>query len=292
MLLLIGAYLTADTHSLSQQIHQLVIDTVKLRAQRAKAFGGAMLVADDKQRQYKVEHIRCHLLPRIAPSLVGLTVTFHDESVEAKVHGLLAEWRYKLSTPSYMAGIADDGQVGNTAMQLYGKLPHGEVAVDFLVSRRESPVDSSHTLYSRLIDTLHSAYPKFQVRTHRILYEHGNVNASQTVGKVLHGERIGARTRTYPQDINAILQTELHMLWLSHFRSHKHTRLFFHLLEPGQSLLTLSLKTSGLRTWLPNAGTEVMASLGGKLTRCGEYLLLGLGTARTGYHERPLVVAR
>ena len=114
MLLLVLTNLTAHTHALSQQIHQLVVQLVNLLTQLGDTLGSGLLIADYQQAQDVVEYIRCYLLLGIAPSLIRIAVALHNQTVETKVHSLLTQRCYQLTTSTDMRGVADDRQLRNT----------------------------------------------------------------------------------------------------------------------------------------------------------------------------------
>ena len=110
------AYLTAYSHSLGQEFHQLVVQFVNLLTQCGDAFRRSVLITDDEQRENIVQDIRCHLLLGITPCLVGIAVALNYQTVETQVHSLLAKWSYQLSPTSHMRGVAEDRQLWNATM--------------------------------------------------------------------------------------------------------------------------------------------------------------------------------
>ncbi len=189
-----------------------------------------------------------------------------------------------------MTGVIDDRQFGNTATQLDRNLPHRHVTIYLLVIAGETAVDSCQALHTSLVQTLHRTNPQLQVGVDGILHEDGDIHTLQRVGKCLHGKRIGRGTRTHPQDINAILQAELHMLRCSHLGSHQHLRLLLHLLQPNEGWFTMSLEATGFRTGLPYPGTEVMTSVHCQLLGGSHHLLLTLSTAGSCNDEGAFIV--
>ena len=86
-----------------------------------------------------------------------------DETVESKVHGLLAERSDEVSFPADVAGVADDGQVGETPAQLDGNVPLRQVAVDAFVVGAEPAVYHADFADTGIVDALYCAYPQFEV---------------------------------------------------------------------------------------------------------------------------------
>ena len=89
VLLLVLTNLTANSHALSQQVHQLVVKLVNLFTQLCYTLSSGLLIADYQQTQNIVKHIGCNLLLSITPSLVWVAMAFNNQSVKAKVHSLL-----------------------------------------------------------------------------------------------------------------------------------------------------------------------------------------------------------
>ena len=160
MLFLVMTDLTTHTHSLGQQFHQVVVELIDLFTQLTDSLGGSLLIADDQQTEDEVEHVRCHLLLGITPCLVRLAMTLHDQSVEAKVHGLLAQRCNQFAASADMTRVADDGQFRDAAAQLDGNLPHRHVTVDLLVVGREAAVDGTQSFNTCLVDTLQRTDPQ------------------------------------------------------------------------------------------------------------------------------------
>ena len=191
-----------------------------------------------------------------------------------------------------MAGVVDDGQIGNTASQFDRNLPHGQVAVNLLVVAGETPVDGCQLRDARLVDALQGPYPQFEVRVHRVFHQHGGIGAPEGVGQVLHGEGVGRCSCSYPEDVDAIGQCLLHMGGCGHLGGHEHARLLLNPFEPRQRLQSVAFESARFGTRFPHAGAEHMATLLGQLPCRFHHLFLGFGRARSSYHERPFVVAR
>ena len=115
VLLLVLTNLTAHTHALCQQLHQLVVKLVNLLTQLGDTLGSGLLVADNQQAQNVVKYIWCYLLLGIAPSLVRIAVALHNQTVETKVHSLLAQRCNQLAATTNVTWVADDRQLRNTA---------------------------------------------------------------------------------------------------------------------------------------------------------------------------------
>ena len=153
-------------------------------------------------------------------------------------------------------------------------------------------MDGSHTLYASLVDTLHSTNPQFKVGIDWVLHEHRNVNTLKAVSKSLHGERVGRCARSYPQYVDAILQSQFHVFRSCHLSSCEHARLFLHLLHPRQSHLAVALEATRFGTRFPYTGTEHLASMLLELLCSCHYLLFGLSRTRSGNYEWAWVVTR
>ena len=234
MLLLVGTNLAANAHTLSQEIHQLVVALVNLTAQLVQTLCRIMLIAHYEEAEDVIQHLWGNLLLGIAPCIVWAAVALNDESVEAQVHCLLAERSNQVATATDVARVADDWQLWYAAMQLDRNLPHRKVAVNLLVEAGESAVDGTELLDACLVDALQGANPELEVWAYRVLNEHRHVYALKTVGKCLHGEWVGRSTCAYPENVDSIFQCELYMFWGSHLSSCQHACFFLHLLHPRQ----------------------------------------------------------
>ena len=265
VLLLVLPYLAADTHTLGEQFHELVVKFINLLAQRSDALGGVGLAANNQQRKYIVEHIWCDLLLCVAPSLVGVAVALDEKAIETEVQRLLAERGYELAAATYVARVAYHGQVGYATVQLDRYLPHGQVAVNLLVVAGESAVNGGHALDAGLVDALHCAYPQLEVGVDRILDEHRYVDSPECVGHGLHGKWVGRSARADPQYVYPILQGQLYMFGRGHLSGHQHASFLLHTVEPWQRRLAVSLKSSGLGARLPHTGAEHPATFHGEL---------------------------
>ena len=140
----------------------------------------------------------------------------------------------------------------------------------------------THALHARLVDALQSPDPQLQVRVYGILHQHGHFYASHAVRQSLHGKRVGGGTGTYPEDVDPVLHGQLHVLGRGHLGGGQHARLPLHFLHPGQGLLSIALKASGLGAGLPYASAENVASGRGQLPGGGHHLLFCLGGAGSG----------
>ena len=159
VLLLVLSDFAAYAHTLGKQVHQLVVEFVNLLTQFVDTLSGDFLVADDEEREDVVEHIGSDLLLGVAPCGIGVAVGFHEQTVEAEVHRLLAEGGDELAPSTDVAGVADDGQRRDAAAQFDRYLPHGEIAVDFLVIAGETAVDGCQTGDTSLVDALEGTNP-------------------------------------------------------------------------------------------------------------------------------------
>ena len=59
-------------------------------------------------------------------------MALNNQAVEAQIQSLLAQRRNEVAAPTNVAGIANEGQLGNAAAQLNRDLPHGQIAICFL----------------------------------------------------------------------------------------------------------------------------------------------------------------
>ena len=82
MLLLVGTNLAANAHTLSQEIHQLVVALVNLTAQLVQTLCRIMLIAHYEEAEDVIQHLWGNLLLCIAPCIVWAAVALNDEAVE------------------------------------------------------------------------------------------------------------------------------------------------------------------------------------------------------------------
>ena len=118
-------------------------------------------------------------------------MTFHDKAVETQVHGLLRQRRDELTATADVRRVADERQLRIAATQLNGNLPHGQVAIDFLVVARESAVNGTQTLHAGCVQSLQGAHPEFQVGIDGVFHKHRHVDTLQRIGQRLHGKWVG-----------------------------------------------------------------------------------------------------
>ena len=218
-------------------------------------------------------------------------MALYDETVEAEVHGLLAERGYEVAASAYVAGVTEDGQLGQTAVKLDGYLPHGSVAVELFFIAGETAVDGSKTLYACTVDSLECSYPEFKVRVDRVFDQHRIGYAAHGIGQQLHGEGVGAGAGTYPEYINIGFEGKFHMLGCGYLGGNEHAGFFFYALEPWQGFLAVAFKAAGLGARFPYSGSEHVAALAGKLHGGGKCLLLSLSGAGTCNYKGTTIVA-
>ena len=82
VLLLVSTNLAANTHTLSQEIHQLVVALVNLTAQLVQTLCRIMLIAHYEEAEDIIQHLWGNLLLGIAPCFVWAAVALNDEAVE------------------------------------------------------------------------------------------------------------------------------------------------------------------------------------------------------------------
>ena len=127
--LLVGLDFTGYAHPFGQFLDKVIIAFVNLLTQFAEVFGALRLLADNEQVENVVQYIRRNLLGGIAPRAVRVAVAFHNQTIKAQVHSLLAKRGNQLAFSADMTGVADDGQVRNAATQFDGNMPLRQVAV-------------------------------------------------------------------------------------------------------------------------------------------------------------------
>ena len=282
MLFLEVGNLAADAHALREQLDEVAVHLVDLTAERLEAFSRVGRAADDQVVEDDAEHLGRDLLCGVAPRLVGVGVALDDESVEAEVHGLLRQRGDELAPSANVAGVAEDGQLGDAATQLDGHVPHGQVAVDGLLERAEAAVDGGHPTDACGVETLHAANPELQVGVDGVFVEHRHIHALQGVSQFLYRKGVGTCAGTNPQHVDAGLERQFHMVGGGHFGTGEHARLFLHAFHPGQGRFALTLKASGLGAGLPYAGAEYVDAGSTQLAGCLKDLLFGFGTTWAG----------
>ena len=174
-------------------------------------------------------------------------------------------------------------------MQLDRNVPLRKVSIEFLVVGAETSVDSAQTLDARVVDTLQSTDPQFEVRVDRVLHEDRHVHTLQGIGDLLHSERVSRGARTDPEQIHAILQSLLDVLSGSHLGSDEHARLLLHLLQPWQSRHTVTLEAPWLGTWFPHTGAEHLDTVLSQLLSSIHHLLFRLRATWSRDHQRTFI---
>ena len=217
MLFFVCTDFTCHTHPFGQLLNKIVVAFVYLLAQFAEVLGALCFLADDQQVEDVIQHIRGDLLGCIAPGTVRVAVALDNQSVEAQIHSLLAEWSNQFALSTYVAGVTDNRKVGNSAAQLNGDMPLGQVTVELFVIAAESAMDGTQTFQACIVDTFQSSNPQLQVRIYRILHQYRDIYAFQCIGNFLYGERIGGGTCTYPKKVNSSLQAFVYMFGGSYF---------------------------------------------------------------------------
>ena len=86
-------------------------------------------------------------------------MALHHQAVHTEVHGLLAQGSDEVAPAADVAGVVYHGQVGQTAVQLDGNLPHGHVAVQFLLITGKATVYRTQALNAGTVQTLQGTYP-------------------------------------------------------------------------------------------------------------------------------------
>lgn len=95
------------SHAVGQDIQELIVYPIDLAAEVSQVFGGAVFSHDDIT-QYFIQSFGCDLLFGIRPCLVGLAMALDNQTVEAHIHGLLAQGLNKVAIAAHMAGIAQN----------------------------------------------------------------------------------------------------------------------------------------------------------------------------------------
>ena len=262
MLFLVDTDLARDTHSFGQELQDLLVDVVDLATEGGKILGSLVRVTDDQEIQDVVEHVGRDLLSGVAPCAVRVAVRLDNQAVETQVHRLLAKGSDQLALASDVAGIAENRQVGHAAAQLDRDVPQRQVAVDLLVVRAETAVDSRQTVDACAIEALESADPQLQVRVDRVLDQNRDINAFQGVGDLLHGEWVNRRAGADPQHIDSSLQGLENMITVRDLGRDVHACFLFYPFQPRQADRANTLEASWFRTGFPNAGTEDLDTSG------------------------------
>ena len=129
MLFFVCTDFTCHTHPFGQFLNKIVVTFVYLLAQFAEVLGALRFLADDQQVEDIIQHIRGDLLGCIAPGTVRVAVALDNQTVEAQIHSLLAEWGNQFAFSTDVAGVTDNGKIWNPAAQFDGNMPLREVAV-------------------------------------------------------------------------------------------------------------------------------------------------------------------
>ena len=81
------------------------------------------LLADNEQVENVVQYIRRNLLGGIAPCAVRVAMAFHNQTIEAQVHSLLAKRGYV--DDSYADAMVEREKLVSTYMGMGVAIPHG-----------------------------------------------------------------------------------------------------------------------------------------------------------------------
>ena len=150
-------------------------------------------------------------------------------------------------------------------------------------------MDGTNSCYSRIVDTLQSAYPQVDIGIDRIFHKYDDIAMSlESIGNLLDSKRIGSGAGAYPQDVDARLESKSNVLLSCHLGSNHHPGFFLHAPEPLQSSGANSLKRPRHGARLPQSSTKDFYSYLVELASCGKSLFMGLGTARTSNDNRRL----
>ena len=212
---------------------------------------------------------------------------FDDQSVEPEVHGLLRERGDQFAFAPDVAGVAEDRQGRQAAVQLDGHGPQRVVAVEVLVDRRKAAVDGPDAADAGVVDTLDGADPQFEVGAHGVLHQHRDVRSAQGVGDLLHGEGIGRRAGPDPEQVDTAFQRCGDVFAGGDFGGGVHARFTLHALQPCDARRTYALESSRLGAGFPQPGAVDVKALCGQRTGRFHDLFFGFGAAGTCDDQRP-----
>ena len=190
--------------------------------------------------------------------------------------------RDEVAAAAHVAGVADDGQGREAALQFDGQVPHRRVAVELAIDAGEAAVDGAEALDAGVVDAQQGTRPQLDVGVHGVLDEDGHIDTFQGVGDGLYAEGVGRGAGTNPQDVDAGGERCLDVLGRGDLGGGEHTRLGLDALHPGQGLDAFALEATGLRARLPYSGPEHADAVLGQFACRAHHLFLGLGRARTG----------
>ena len=143
-------------------------------------------------------------------------------------------------------------------------------------------MDGSQTSDPGVVDALDGSDPEFEVGADGVLHQHGDVYPAQRIGNLLHGEGVGGRTGSDPEQVDSTLQGCFDVSAGGDFRGGVHAGFVLHALEPGDTLFTDALEASGFGAGFPEPGTVDPDPFGCKGTGGLDDLFFGFGTARAG----------
>ena len=256
MLFFVCTDFTCHTHPFGQLLNKIVVAFVYLLAQFAEVLGALCFLADDQQVEDVIQHIRGDLLGCIAPGTVRVAVALDNQSVETQIHSLLAEWSNQFALSTYVAGVTDNRKVGNSAAQLNGDMPLGQVTVELFVIAAKSAVDGTQAFQACIVETFQSSNPQLQVRIYRVLYQYRNIHTFQRIGNFLHGKRVGGGACAYPKQVYPGLQAFVYVFGCSDFGRNVHAGFFLYLLQPCKAVYAYSFEAARFGARFPDAGTE------------------------------------
>ena len=133
--------------------------------------------------------------------------------------------------------------------------------------------------------SLYSPYPEFQIGRNGILHKNDSIARRNGMAQLLHGKRVSGRPRPYPIRSYTMIPSRPHMRCRSHLHAHRKPRLLLSLSQPGQRLLTPTLKTAWPRARLPHPSpVEIYTPKPSQLARTGQHLLGVLCRAGACHH--------
>ena len=221
-------------------------------AKEAELLIGDMAVGlpDDELADEFFEVVGVELLRSIGESLVGVGVDFDHEAVETEVEGGLGEVEEGFTATGDVAGVAEDGDVGHGAAELYGHFPKGVVAIAAILEDIEATMDGHDVADACLTAAFDGAHPELDVGAGGVFDEHGNIGASEGGSELLNHEGVGSSASTNPNGFYAVAESRLDMGWEEDLAAEGDALFLAH---PFESLLAETLEAARPGAGLPHA---------------------------------------
>ncbi len=173
-----------------------------------------------------------------------------------------------------MTRVNKDRELREETTQLNGNLPLRHISIFIRPICGEATVDSPQTLNPHDIESLQGPNPQIDIGIYGIFEQDRDINATQRLRYILHGEGVCGCPCTDPEDIDPRLQRLLDMPTIRDLRCYHHSELILHPPEPREPRNTNPLETVWTGARFPYPGAENLNSILLQLSRRIHHLSL------------------